>query len=92
MKMFVSRGGKDCGGCLLLDYPSENAPLAVRFNGKVYALSSENRGAAWIYKPFDSIAPDENVEVVENDGPVGKSEMTARVEKIDNDNFDDPRR
>jgi len=92
MRMFVSKGGKDCGGCLILDYPPDCPPSAVRFNGKVYAACPGLRNGAVIYEPSDALVPDENVEVIENDGSIGRSEMTARIEKIDNADYDDPRR
>jgi hypothetical protein len=92
MKLYVSKGGKDCGGALILDYPSDCPPSAVRFNGKVYAACPGLRDGAVLYTPADFAAPDESVEVVISDGPVGKSEVTARVEKIDNNDWDDPRR
>ena len=89
MKLFVSRGGKECGGALILDY-ADNAPLAILYGGKIYALSSESSGNTGIYVPNDCIAPDENVEVIVSDECVGKSVLTGRVQKVDD--FDDPRR
>jgi len=77
MKMYVSKGGKDHGGCLLLDYPPDCPPSAVRFNGKAYALRDGLYYGAVIYEPSDALIPDESIEVAENDGPVGKSEVTA---------------
>jgi len=89
MKMFISRGGKDHSGCLLLDYPPENLPPAICYNGKAYALRTGLSGGAAVYGPSDALIPDESVEVIENDGSIGCSVLRARVEKIDNDDYDD---
>lgn len=92
MKMFVSAGGKDCGGALLLDYPPEKPPAAIRHNGKVYSACTELRNGAVLYIPNDSVVPDESIEVVEIDGCIGKSAL-ARVQKVDEcDDWGDPRR
>ena len=88
MRLFVSKGGKDCGGALILDY-ADNAPLAILYGGKIYARFAVIDGAVH-YVPNDCIAPDENVEVIVSDECVGKSVLTGRVQKVDD--FDDPRR
>jgi hypothetical protein len=82
MKMYVSRGGKDCGGALILDYPPENPPGAIRYNGKDYRACADWYDGAVLYTPDDFVDPDLSIEVVENDGCVGRSAF-ARIEKIE---------
>lgn len=84
MKMFVSRGGKAFGGALILDYPPENPPYAVRSGGKIFVALPGLIGGAVHYVPSDCNAQYvSGAEIVISDDCVGRSILC---------DCDDPRR